>query len=148
MAVRMAHAWPMEEARKSTAAKANSEYRARRNVANPCEIPYVLTQQPLAYQEQSVQRPPQHERPRRAMPQAHQYERDQYIEVPARASLAISAQRLQDVVTHPACERHVPARPQLGDPDRSKGVFEIHRETKTEHQRGADRAQGIAAEIA
>ena len=66
-------------------------------------------------QEQPVQPAPQHEVPRRAVPQPAQQHRRHQVDIAPRLAAPVAAQRDIDVVAQETAQRDVPAAPELAD---------------------------------
>ena len=91
---------------------------------------------------------PEHEVPRRAVPQAAQQHRDHQIAAGHPARAAVAAQRLVQVVGQPARQADVPAPPEVRRVGREVRQAEVQRELEAHQPRHAARDVGVAREIA
>ena len=99
-------------------------------------------------QRYAVQRPPQHEADRRAVPQPAENHGDEQVEIGAQAPLAVAAQRDVEIVAEPHRERDVPPPPEFGDRGRVVGGVEVLREAEAQQQCQADGHVRITREVA
>src|SRR6185437_14158947 len=112
------------------------------------EIPYVIAEQALGDQQHAIESAPQHERPRRAMPQPAQEKREDQVGMAAQPAATVVAERREHIVAQPARQRDVPSIPQVDHADRAERTLEVGLETESEHQRDADRAKRVTGKVA
>ena len=91
---------------------------------------------------------PQHERPRRAVPQAAEHHRDQQVAVGRPAAAAAAAERLVQVVAQPRRQADVPVPPELARVGHRVGEAEVDVQLDAEQLREAPRHVGVAGEVA
>ena len=92
-------------------------------------------------------KPPDDERPRRAVPEAAEEHRDRSRLRTVCAAPARAAERDEQVVAEPERQRHVPAPPEVRDVHRLVRRVEVLREAEAEQQREADRHVRVAGEV-
>ena len=90
---------------------------------------------------------PDHEIPRRAVPQSAEQHRKDQVDVGSPPASAISAERDVEVFPQPRGKRNVPAPPEVSDGFRSIGRIEILSEDEAEDETEPDRHVGVTAEI-
>lgn len=98
-------------------------------------------------QQHEVPKPPEEERPVRAVPDARERPNDEEVPDPARARHAVASERDVDVVAEPRAKRDVPAPPELRRAPRNIRIVEVLREAEAEHLSEADGHVGVAREI-
>src|SRR6185312_10397738 len=88
---------------------------------------------PLVGREQAaVIRTPEHEGPRRAVPEPSEDHRDHDVQVRPAPSPPIPTERDVEVVPEPSGQGHVPATPELLDRPSGVGTVEVPRELETQ----------------
>src|SRR2546422_4996008 len=99
-------------------------------------------------QSQTVQRAPDDERPRRAVPEAADQERQHQVAIKIDPALANAAERNEDVIEKPVGKRYVPAPPEIAQAQRSIRRVEIHRQLETQQQRRTNRNVRVTGKVA
>src|SRR4051794_2420944 len=102
----------------------------------------------LGDQADAVERPPQHERPRRALPPAAEHHRDEQVAVRLRAAAPVAAGRDVEEVAQEARQRHVPAAPEVAEAGGPVWTAEVLGEDIPHEQRQAYRDVGVDREAA
>ncbi len=95
-----------------------------------------------------MQRPPHHELPRRAVPDAAEQHRQHQVAVGFHRSVPVAAERYVEVIAQPVRQRDVPALPEFAQPLGPVRLVEIGRKAEAEQRRQRDRDIGVGAEIA
>ncbi len=102
----------------------------------------------LERQPRAVERAPEHERPRRAVPEPAEQHRQEQVAVGLELPPAVAAERDVEEVAQEAAERHVPAAPEVAEPERAVRRHEVLREDVAHQQREPDRDVRVAGEVA
>ena len=97
--------------------------------------------------EQAMQRAPNEEVPRRAVPQSRQQEADPKVEVHSALALAVAAKRDVEIVHDKRAQGHVPTAPKLGDGTGGIGVVEVFGELEAHHAPETDGHVAVARKV-
>ena len=137
---------------RSSARKRIQPSTTRWNVIDPAQPdrrgPKRPRERVLGDEADAVERAPEHERPRRAVPEAAEHHRDHQVAVGEQPAAAAAAERDVEEVAQEARQRHVPAAPEVAEARRAVRAVEVLREHEAHQQREPDRHVRVAREVA